>query len=198
MDQEFWDRLYNESERRWSGRPNGALRVEVEDMTPGKALDLGCGEGGDAIWLASKGWKVTAVDISPVALARAAEAAGPDSGIDWQQADPRVSPPPSRSFDLVSAQYFPVLHEEDHATIRGLLDAVAPGGTLLVVSHLIEGTPPEGWSGPDPREFYQPPEIAELLGDDWVIESHGNRARVDTPHDNPHHADIVLRARRVR
>ncbi|WP_031469172.1 class I SAM-dependent methyltransferase [Sciscionella sediminilitoris] len=198
MDQAFWDEQYRQREQRFSGRVNGTLRVEAEGMRPGRALDLGCGEGADAIWLAERGWQVTAVDISAVAVERAAAAAGADSGIDWQQGDPRVAAPPRRSFDLVSAQYFPVLRETGHRTLRGLLDAVAPGGTLLVVGHLLDGPPPAEWTGPDPSEFYSPEEIAELLDEDWSIEFHGPRERPEVPEGNPHHKDVVLRARRLR
>ncbi|TCP53454.1 methyltransferase family protein [Tamaricihabitans halophyticus] len=197
MDQEFWDDQYRERGQRWSGRVNGGLRVEVAGMQPGRALDIGCGEGADAIWLANNGWQVTAIDISTVALERARAAAGTESRIDWQYADPRVSPPPRASFDLVSAQYFPIQREPEHATLRGLLDAVANGGILLVVSHLITGPPPADWQGPDPGEFYQPPEIAAHLDDHWSIEVNESRPRVDLPVDNPHHEDLVLRARRL-
>ncbi|WP_020494706.1 class I SAM-dependent methyltransferase [Sciscionella marina] len=198
MDQAFWDEQYRQSERRFSGRVNGTLRVEAGGLRPGRALDLGCGEGADAIWLAERGWKVTAVDISAVALERAAAVVGADSGIDWQQGDPRVTPPPGQSFDLVSAQYFPVLREAEHRTLRGLLDTVAPGGTLLVVGHLLDGPPPAEWTGPDPSEFYSPEEIAELLDEDWSIEFNGPRERPEVPEGNPHHKDVVLRARRLR
>src|SRR5262252_6672378 len=71
-----WDARYNEGDgARWSGRPNGRLRAEVTGLAPGRALDVGCGEGADAIWLARRGWTVTAIDISDVALTRAREAA---------------------------------------------------------------------------------------------------------------------------
>lgn len=71
MDEQFWDQMYGEQDRLWSGDPNGALVAEAGDLTPGHALDVGCGEGGDAHWLATQGWTVTGVDLSRVALERA-------------------------------------------------------------------------------------------------------------------------------
>lgn len=95
-DAELWDERYRESHRIWSGKPNAALVREVEGLAPGRALDLGCGEGADAVWLAREGWQVTATDISRVALDRAAEHAA-DAGvadrIDWQFHDLGVSFP---------------------------------------------------------------------------------------------------------
>jgi 2-polyprenyl-3-methyl-5-hydroxy-6-metoxy-1,4-benzoquinol methylase len=75
MDAQFWDDMYGSRARLFSGNPNGVLVTEVSDMVPGQALDIGCGEGGDALWLARRGWKVTALDISRTALERAAKAA---------------------------------------------------------------------------------------------------------------------------
>ncbi|MEV0105756.1 class I SAM-dependent methyltransferase [Nocardia sp. NPDC050799] len=208
MDQQFWDDMYGESEQRFSGLPNDALVAEVTGMAPGQALDLGCGEGADAYWLAEHGWQVTAVDISQVALDRAA-AGHPE--ISWQRADITVTPMPARSFDLVSAHYFPIVHETDHATVRGLLEAVAPGGTLLFVAHDPTEFPPreehshegghahEG-DGPSPRfdpyDFYQPAEIVELLGDGWTVEVDERRDR-NRPAAGHQIKDLVLRARRV-
>src|SRR5690606_10836325 len=114
MDQQFWDDMYSETEQRFSGLPNDALVAEVTGMAPGQALDLGSGEGADAYWLAERGWQVTAVDISKVAIERTS-AGHPE--ISWRQADITATPLPARSFDLVSAHYFPIAHESDHATV---------------------------------------------------------------------------------
>lgn len=199
MDAEMWDERYGD-DRIWSGRPNGALTVEVDGMTPGQALDVGCGEGADAFWLAERGWQVTAVDISRVALERAVEHAG-DTQIAWQLSDLTSTSPPPRSFDLVSAHYFPLLRERDHRA-RGLVDSVAVGGTLLYVghdlSHFDAHDHEHDWDGPDPRDYFTPTEIAELLDDSWQIQVNEKRARVDMPEGNPHSDDLVLRARRVR
>lgn len=136
---DFWDWRYGEREQSWSGRPNAALVDMVEDMPPGRALDLGAGEGGDAIWLARQGWQVTAVDISEVAIDRArraaAEAGIADGRVDWVTAD-LADWEPDGPVDLISACFFqsPVELPRDEV-LRRLSDNIAPGGHLLVVSH---------------------------------------------------------------
>jgi len=138
MDQRFWDDRYRESERIWSGRPNAALVRETAGLPPGRALDLGCGEGGDAVWLAEQGWQVTAADISAVALERAAAhaaSAGVADRIDWQR-HVLGETFPAGTFDLVTALYLHGVGDRPRERIlRPAADAVAPGGTLLVVSH---------------------------------------------------------------
>lgn len=161
----FWEDFYGRTEKVWSGRPNPRL-VEVAGPLPaGTALDLGCGEGGDAIWLARQGWRVTAVDVSPTVLARAAAqavAAGVDGRIDWQRHDLAHSFP-AGTFDLVSAQY---LHSPvdfpRRQVLRAGARAVAPGGLLLVVGHA--GFPP--WAAHDhdpPTDFPTPAEVLAAL-----------------------------------
>jgi SAM-dependent methyltransferase len=192
MDQQVWDDLYSERDQLWSGAPNGLLVDEVADLPPGQALDVGCGEGGDARWLARRGWLVTAVDISRVALERAA-AAGDAGNVNWTHGDLTASPPPAAAFDLVSAIYFPVPHQPDHRALHGLLAAVAPGGTLLVGAHDLTGHDHRDHRF-NPDDYYTPAEIVPFLGDDWTILTHETRPRTQ-PH--PIHVnDIVLRARR--
>ena len=102
-----WDDMYRSRARVWSGRPNPQLVAETAGLTPGTALDLGCGEGADALWLAERGWTVTAVDVSAVALERAAgHAAASEAGssITWLQRDLEAWAPDGQ-FDLVSAQF---------------------------------------------------------------------------------------------
>jgi len=134
----YWENRYSERGQTWSGRPNAALVREVSDVQPGRALDLGCGEGGDAIWLAGRGWSVSAVDISPSALAlgaRNAKAAGVAARITWIAAD-LASWQPDGTFDLVSAQFLHSPVELPRGDIlRRAASAVAPGGRLLVVGH---------------------------------------------------------------
>ena len=136
--QQAWEQHYGERERVWSGRVNVRLIEAVEPMTPGRALDLGCGEGADALWLAERGWHVTAADISQTALDRAAsDAVGRHVAdrIDFQRHDLTESFPDG-AFDLVSAQFLHSTVPMDRAKLlRRAADAVAPGGTLLVVDH---------------------------------------------------------------
>ncbi|WP_229796335.1 class I SAM-dependent methyltransferase, partial [Saccharothrix coeruleofusca] len=106
---QFWEQMYRSRERLFSGAPNGVLVTEVADLPPGQALDVGCGEGGDALWLARRGWRVTAVDISHTALSRAAAAGADVAGrVAWKHGDLTATPPPAGAFDLVSIQYFPL------------------------------------------------------------------------------------------
>jgi uncharacterized protein with HEPN domain len=109
-DKASWDDRYRSSQRVWSRNPNPQLVTEIADLAPGRALDVGCGEGADAIWLARRGWDVVACDLSAVALERGAQHAretdpGAAARIDWQEADLLASPPAPDSFDLVTAQF---------------------------------------------------------------------------------------------
>ncbi|MFC9974669.1 SAM-dependent methyltransferase [Spirillospora sp. NPDC127200] len=143
-DAEYWDGRYSESERMWSGRPNTMLVREITGVRPGTALDIGSGEGADSIWLAEQGWRVTAVDISQVALDRAAGVAaeaGVADRIDWRRHDLGATFPEGE-FDLVSAQYLHAPGDMPREKIlRKAADAVAPGGLLMIVGHLV---PPAG------------------------------------------------------
>lgn len=140
LTQEFWDERYGAADQIWSGNPNLRLVEQVADLAPGSALEVGCGEGADAIWLAGRGWRVTAVDVSPVALGRAASAAteagaGVAARITWHQADILSWTPPPSQFDLVSAHFVHLPSPEREALHRRLAAAVRPGGTLLIVGH---------------------------------------------------------------
>jgi SAM-dependent methyltransferase len=199
--QSEWDARYSDREQLWSGAPNGALVVEVDGLTPGRVLDVGCGEGADAVWLAKGGWSVTGLEVSGVALSRAAEHAR-DAGVEitWVHAGLAEAELLPASFDLVSAQYPALLRTPDAAAERALLAAVTPGGVLLLVHHGGMETRPKEDTGFDPADYVWPSMIAQMLDEDWVIELNEERARV-APEGGAgsHHADdIVLRARRLR
>jgi SAM-dependent methyltransferase len=200
MDQRYWDEKYLTQDQLWSGAPNGVLVVEAADLPPGQALDLGCGEGGDALWLAGRGWLVTAVDISRVALERAAAAAG-ETKVCWTHGDITASPPPAGAFDLVSALYFPLPRSAPGA-LHSLLAAVAPGGTLLVAGHDLDGWEQQHHHHDmdpafDPGAYYRPDEIAGLLDGTWTVQVDEKRARVSpAPPGSGHVKDIVLKARK--
>ncbi|MFI6518081.1 class I SAM-dependent methyltransferase [Spirillospora sp. NPDC050679] len=200
MDAQYWDERYRSRDRLFSGRPNGVLVTEVAGLPPGQALDVGCGEGADALWLARRGWRVTAVDISRTALERAAAAAADVADrVAWARADLAALSPPVGAFDLVSVQYFPLPRRPDHRALRGLLAAVAPGGTLLVVGHDLADLPPAHELDIDPGDYYQPHEIAGLLGQDWTVLVDETRLRTAPAPAGTHHThDTVLKARRLR
>ncbi|WP_322942143.1 class I SAM-dependent methyltransferase [Actinacidiphila yeochonensis] len=130
-DAEYWDGRYRERHHIWSGRPNAALLREAEGLAPGRALDLGCGEGADAIWLARQGWKVVASDISAVALERAREHAAESEvadQVDFQRHDFAESFP-AGAYELVSAHFLHAPHDMPRDSIlRRAADAVAPAG----------------------------------------------------------------------
>ncbi len=190
--------MYRGRERVFSGAPNGVLVAEASDLAPGQALDVGCGEGADAIWLARRGWRVTAVDLSRTALQRAAATAGPELAgrVAWTRADLTVTPLPAGAFDLVSIQYFPLPRRPGDAVLRRLLAAVAPGGTLLFGSH--DPADLSARPGFDPAEYYRHDEIAGLLDDDWAVLVNETRPRTaPAPEGTRHTRDTVLRAQRA-
>jgi SAM-dependent methyltransferase len=195
-----WDARYSDCDgARWSGRPNGRLVAEVADLTPGRALDVGCGEGADAIWLARRGWTVTAIDVSDVAVGRAREAAElAGAEVEWVCGDVLGTPFPARSFDLVSLQYPALLKSAGEAAIRTLLDTVRPGGLLLAVYHdLADGHREHMKSrGVDPADYVGVEDLCRQLGDDFTVELLAVESRIDPPPGTPHIADVVLRARR--
>jgi SAM-dependent methyltransferase len=195
--QAVWDERYAEQERMWSGNPNGALVAETDGLTPGRALDVGCGEGADATWLAGQGWQVTALDVSAVALDRARQHAG-DAGIAWVHSGLVDADLPRGSFDLVSA-FYPVLDRSDAQTAEHLLlDLVAPGGVLLFVHHADMDSHDHHDSPFDPKGFVWPSMVTPLLGDGWEVLVDERRPRV-VPEGGAgaHHVDdLVLKARR--
>src|SRR6266511_3427096 len=195
-----WDARYGERDRAmWSGRPNGRLVAEVDDLAPGRALDVGCGEGADAIWLARRGWTVTAIDISDVAVGRAREAAElAGAVVEWVCGDALQTPFPAGSFDLVSMQYPALPKAAGEAAVRTLLDTVHPGGLLLAVYHDLDDEHREHMKsrGVDPADYVGADDLGRLLGDDFTVEMHTVEPRIEPPPGTPHIADVVLRARR--
>lgn len=183
----------------WSGRPNGRLVAEVTGLAAGSALDVGCGEGADAIWLAQQGWTVTAIDISEVALRRAREAAGRAGvSIEWVSGDALEVPIPPRSFDLVSMQYPALPKVAGGQAVRTLIDTVRPGGLLLAVYHDLDEEHRQHMKsrGVDPADYFGADDLRAFLDDEFTVELYEVEPRIDPPPGAPHVADIVLRARR--
>lgn len=195
-----WDERYTERDGAiWSGKPNGRLVAEVADLTPGQALDVGCGEGADAIWLAKNGWTVTAIDISGVAVGRAREAAErAGAAVKWVVGDVLETPFPARSFDLVSLQYPALPKSPGDRAARTLLETVRAGGLLLAVYHDLDDHHREHVKsrGIDPADYVGSDDLRLLLGDDFAVERHAVESRIDPPPATRHIADVILRARR--
>lgn len=138
FEPEAWERRYAGEGAIWSGAPNAQLVTEVSRLTPGTALDVGCGEGGDVVWLAQQGWRVTGADFAAAGLARAArhaETAGVGDRTDWWQVDARTFDAGGRTWDLVTTHYLQPPDGGMVDVVRRLAGAVAPGGHLLVVGH---------------------------------------------------------------
>ncbi len=168
----FWQARYAEATatgRVWSEEPNPTLVAEAGALPPGAALDVGCGEGADAVWLAAHGWRVTAADVAPAALERGAAAARPAGEevaerIEWVRHDLRTWEPPAEAFDLVTAHFVHVTHEERPGMLERWASAVAPGGTLLVVAHSPLDLETALRRPPDPQLYACAQEMADLLG----------------------------------
>jgi SAM-dependent methyltransferase len=186
---QYWERRYADAGQVWSGRANQTLADIASHLPVGRALDLGCGEGGDAIWLARAGWRVTAIDISPTAIARAASAASDlsDGRIEWVAADldqwtrDRSHGP----YDLVTASFLHSLVEIPRtAILRRAAGFVAADGYLLIVSHAA--FPPWSNHQHDDHRFLGPAEeIAELALPDsqWDVRLAETRPRDATGPD---------------
>jgi SAM-dependent methyltransferase len=195
-----WDERYAGADRVWSGEPNGTLVREVAGLRPGRVLDVGCGEGADAVWLASLGWDVNALDVSRVALDRARMRAGAEgAAVTWIHSALLDANLPRLSFDLVSAQYPALRRTANDEAERALIDAVAPGGTLLVVHHDTTDRAKILEHGFDPNDWVSPSDVAKLLNSDWNIEVNAVRERTISGGAGAHHThDVVVRARRTR
>jgi thioredoxin reductase len=198
-----WDHRYSDDQI-WSGDPNPTLLSELEGVVPGRALDVGAGEGGDAIWLAEQGWKVTASDISQRALDRvAAEGARRGVEIEGHRSDANaLAAFHAGAFDLVTAHYVPIPRTPDRRGARNLLEAVAPGGTLLFVSHDLEPMRASGDTNNhhpyDPDAYLNVADFVDVLegSSEWEIKTHETRAR-PAAKSSPHINDIVLRAQHI-
>jgi SAM-dependent methyltransferase len=204
-DEAFWNERYETSALIWSGNPNPQLVAEVEDLVPGRALDVGCGEGADAIWLAQRGWRVVATDISGVALGRAAAHARETDAsaaarIEWRHADllGDTDALERDAFDLVSAQFMQLAPDPRTRLFTALAASVRTGGALLVVGH----HPSDMTSGvhrpPQLERFYSAGDIAGLVDGSWTIVVNEARPRSVTTHEGAeatHHDAVLLAVR---
>ncbi|GIG12234.1 hypothetical protein Cme02nite_05660 [Catellatospora methionotrophica] len=187
---EFWDERYGSKERIWSGNPNPHLVATVAGFTPGEALDVGCGEGADAIWLAAQGWRVTGVDVSGVALGRAAAVAAERGElaerITWQQVDVLSWDPAPARYDLVSAQFMHLPRPALEALHRRLAAVVRPGGTLLIVGHHPSDLETTIGRPRLPELMFTAEQVAATLDErDWQISATTPGRDITDPDGNP-------------
>jgi len=195
VQREDWDRRYAEVENLWAKKPNRFLVAEVEDLPPGRVLDLACGEGQNTIWLATLGWDATGVDYSEVAIAKARRRAESDGVlVDFACADLVDYEPPEAEYDLVVVLYLHIPLVERRGVLGRAAAAVAAGGTFLFVGHDLRNLT-DGVGGPsDPTLLATPDDIAaELSGLD--IER-AERVLRDVSGESRDAIDTLVRARR--
>lgn len=222
-DATTWDARYSGRELVWGGEPNRWVAAECADLPPGRALDLACGEGRNALWLARRGWQVTGVDFSGVALARAAElaaaaaadpepaghpepAAGQPAGpaglasrVSWVQADLLDYRPDASAFALVLLSYLQLPADQRTVVVRSAASALAPGGRLLVVAHHADNLTAGVGGPPDPRVLYSAQDVAaDLSGLDGIRVERAERVLrpVESAEGVRHAVDALLLARR--
>ncbi len=199
MDSAFWDRRYEGRELIWTAEPNRFLVAEARELSPGRALDVACGEGRNAVWLAERGWRVTGVDFSEVALAKAQELAiARGVQAQWIAADLLAFTPEPQAFDLTLIFYLHLPAAQRTPIMRSLAGAVAPGGLLLVVAHDSTNLA-HGCGGPqDPAVLYT---ADDVVGDLSATGLRTERAEtvprpVTTPEGERIALDALVRARR--
>jgi SAM-dependent methyltransferase len=196
MEREDWNARHGEAGLLFGGEPNRFLVAEASGLSPGRALDLACGSGRNAVWLAQQGWSVVGADFSDVALERARGLAA-ERGVDveWVEADLRGWEPPPRAFDLVVVLYLQVPADELQPIMRRAAGSVDAGGTMLVVGHHSDNLECGSGGPKDPRVLYTPEDIAAAL-DGLVIEKAEAVAR---PVEGDRDAiDALVRARRPK
>lgn len=197
FDEAFWDDLYNQRTTIWSGNPNAVLVQEASELTPGGALDIGCGEGADSLWLAGEGWNVTGVDISDVALGRARAAqqalASRTIAVDWRQEDVLDWTPPAEAFDLVSVHFLQVPPDELELTTRRFAAAVAPKGRLLIVGHSPDDS--HASQHPAKHRLFAPEPVVAAAGDGFEVIHAEHRTRTTPDGDERIDTVVVLQRR---
>jgi SAM-dependent methyltransferase len=195
VQREDWNRRYSKADLLWSATPNRFLVSEAEGLAPGRALDLACGEGRNALWLAELGWRVIAVDFSSVAIEKARRrAADEDLDVDFICSDLLEYEPDPSTYDLVLVLYLQLPGAERRIVLSRAASALAPSGTFLLVGHDLTNMT-EGVGGPsDPAVLYTPEElVSELPG--LEIEKAERVFRVVADADRPA-IDALVRARR--
>jgi 2-polyprenyl-3-methyl-5-hydroxy-6-metoxy-1,4-benzoquinol methylase len=196
-----WNERYAASPQVWSGSPNAVVVDLASGLEPGRALDVGCGEGADALWLAERGWRVLGVDVSDIAIDRAttearsrAELVG---SVEFIQGDLLEWSPPQHAFDLVIALFVHAAPAEREVIYRRLADSVAPSGTVLIVGH-ARSDATAGVRRPPAELLFEEADLAAFASGFGEVET-SRRAR-EVPGPDPDTTvtvhDILLVARR--
>lgn len=190
--QTYWDDRYASKEQWWSGNPNATLVQECSGLPPGRSLDVGCGEGADTLWLASRGWTASGADVSQVAVERC-RAKAADAGLTatFEQVDIRDWTPPTDTYDLVHAHFMHFPPDIRTPLFEAMAAAVVPGGSILIVGHHPKDTEHRAHGRAD--SYYGPEELAALLPG-WEVVTSDARER-EHPNGMTVH-DTVFRARR--
>lgn len=200
MDAEGWDEIYASREPDASREPNPQLVAEASDLAPGTALDVGCAEGSDSEWLAARGWRVSAVDISEVVLERARRATARFADrITFAQADLRTWTPPAAAYDLVTSHFVHFLPDDRVVVVARLAAAVRPNGTLLIVGHDPSDLQTTVKRRRVPEAFATADQFAALLPAyawDVLVAETRPRAAADPDGNRVTVHDAIVRARR--
>ncbi|HET6915207.1 MAG TPA: class I SAM-dependent methyltransferase [Acidimicrobiales bacterium] len=195
MDRDDWNARYSGPELLWKAEPNRFLVEEIADLQPGRALDVACGEGRNAVWLADRGWQVTGVDFSDVALSKARRLAD-DRGVsvEWVNADVAGWDPPADAFDLVILFYLQLPEAERHQVYGRMARGLAPGGTFLAVGHDRENLT-AGYGGPqDPQFLFSAEDVVGDLPGLKIVKAEQVRRPVDTDDGVRTALDALVRA----
>jgi len=197
MDKTDWDNRHADDDRRWAGEPCPFVVSEVATLPKGRALDLACGQGRHAVWLAERGWDVTAVDFSTVGLEKARSlAASRGATCVWVAADLLRYQPERDAYGLVMLIYLHVPAPERRAILNMAAQATAPGGTFLLIGH-DRSNLEHGYGGPyNPAVLYTGPEIVADLPDLVVERAERVERPVQTPEGTRVAFDVVVRATR--
>lgn len=198
LEREEWDRKYAARDPLWTAEPNQFAVRELSDLSPGRALDVAAGQGRNAVWLAARGWKVTAVDFSETGLAAARRLAA-DRGVEveWIGADLREYAPQPDSFELVLIAYLHLAHADLAGVLRRARAALAPGGTILVIGHDLANLA-DGTGGPQhPAVLYTPQMITAELDGLQITRAQRVRRLVETDEGPRQAIDTLVRAVRT-
>ncbi|WP_169569939.1 class I SAM-dependent methyltransferase [Sneathiella limimaris] len=198
MKQDYWNDRYASKDLIWSAGPNQFFKTEVDNLKPGKAIDLASGEGRNALYLAELGWNIKAVDFSEVALEKAEKIASGrhlKDKIEFINADLNTYLLPKSSFDLVAIIYLQLPQDQMIPIIHKAVHAVAPGGTFLMIGHHSQNLT-HGYGGPqNPENLYTEMEIVGTINGELAIEKAEQVNRIVDTDEGPQTAiDCLVRA----